>query len=229
MHDGTEAGRNLGHSFAAASFGADDMLGMECDEEDQELVQIPFHISVYKDGKLSSGGVNSISVGSSPGGHGNGMKRRPSSTSTSTTRRTTYPYTARNSGGTVAGLKLKPTSADSSTASMSSPTEKTAGTGPSSVVKPPRGRRRPLKQNNTNEKAGVESRSSGSGSTPAQLTSRRRSSMGQGRKPGGGSGQGATPDKPKLRRKSPRKATAASKGNGNGSGHKESRSYHLER
>ena len=51
-----EAGRNLGHSFAAASFGADDSLELDCceDEEEQELVQIPFHISVYKGGKAVS-------------------------------------------------------------------------------------------------------------------------------------------------------------------------------
>ena len=213
MPDEAETGRNLRNSFAAASFGADDKLAEECDEEVQELQQIGFHISVTKDGKVSSRGISNISTGSSPGkgATSKGTKRRPSSASTSTIRRMAH----HNAAHTSAGPKLKLTRAggDSATATRMSSAEKIKGGGPSSVVKPPRGRRRPLKQQNSNVKIhtndnalDVGSRSSGSPSK--QQTSRRRNSGIDGR-----IGHVPTPEKAKMRRKSPRKA-AASKGSG---------------
>eukprot|EP01043_Picozoa_sp_COSAG02_P099434 COSAG02_NODE_35545_length_466_cov_1.773842_1_plen_72_part_01 len=70
MHKEAEAGRNLGHSFAAASFVADDSLALDCEEEEAEaeeeeeeepeLKPIAFHISVNRGGKGSSGGTSCI-------------------------------------------------------------------------------------------------------------------------------------------------------------------------
>ncbi len=221
MHKEAEAGRNLGHSFAAASFGADDSLALDCEEEEAEaeeeeeeepeLKPIAFHISVNKGGKVSSGGTSYISAGSNRTSTG---KRRQSSASTTTT--TTSRRMAHNGARTSAGTTLKLTSKagfDSATAPTISSTEKIKG-GPSSVVKAPRVRKRPLKQQNTNITVhandnvsigaaanGTRSRSSGSSSSSTQQTSRRRSG-GNGRKV-------PTPEKSKLRRKSPRKAAAA--------------------
>lgn len=199
MRDEAEAGRNLGHSFAAASSGADDSLAPGCgqDEEEQELVQVPsFYISVSKNGKVSSGGVSNISAGSNYTRTG---KRQQSSASTTSSRRMTY--SARTGAGTT--LKL------TSKAGFDS--------GPASVVKAARVRRRPLKQQNANvavhandvvESAtnSYRSRSFVSSSSLTQQTSRRRSG-GNGRKV-------PTPEKSKLRRKSPRKAAGAAASQG---------------
>jgi hypothetical protein len=203
--DGAEAGRNLGHSFAAASFGSDDSLAADCDEEEheeheEEIRQIQgFHVSVTSNGKVSSSGISNTSGESSGGSNRTTAGKRRPSAHTSSIRRM----------------------ADSATSPTISSAEKFKG-APSSVVKPVRARRRPLKQQNSNGNVSVVSGADGIRSRPAlasgsvtlstQQTSRRNSG-GRGRK----AGQVPTPEKPKLRRKSPRKATAAASNGPGGS------------